>query len=280
MKTLVIVHVFYPQLWPELAACIRNVGACDVVVTHVDETAVAAARRDFPNARFILCENRGYDIWPFLKALKSVDLAAYDLVVKLHTKRDIVCEKRNVVGHTLLNGSAWRDHLLAFVKTPEAWARAAGKFCDPKVGLVADRHVIFIRRDALKEAYCASFDEAVRRLNEEWSIPARRSGRFVGGTMFVVRAAALRPFAEHPFGPEMFGVSGGHDRETYAHVLERMFGLAVGGQGYRVVAFNGSVFWRRVGHVVGKFFWDWRVSDRRKSLRICKVTVYLKRVGA
>ena len=278
MKTLVIVHVFYPQLWPELAACIRNVGACDVVVTHVDAAAVAAARRDFPNARFILCENRGYDIWPFLKALKSVNLAAYDLVVKLHTKRDIVCEKRNVVGHTLLNGSAWRDHLLAFVKTPEAWARAAGKFCDPKVGLVADRHVIFIRRDALKEAYCASFDEAVRRLNEEWSIPARRSGRFVGGTMFVVRAAALRPFAEHPFGPEMFGVSGGHDRETYAHVLERMFGLAVGGQGYRVVAFNGSVFWRRVGHVVGKFFWDWRVSDRRKSLRICKVTVYLRRI--
>lgn len=278
MKTLVIAHVFYPQLWPELADCIRNVGDCDLVVTYVDEEAVAEARRDFPRARFLLYENRGYDIWPFLAALKTVDLSKYDLVVKLHTKRDIVCEKRNVVGHTLLNGAAWREHLLAFVKTPEAWARTVEKFGHPKVGLVADRHVIFFRRDALKEAHCASFDESVRMLNEEWSIPARRSGRFVGGTMFAARAASLRPFAERAFAPEMFGVSGGHDKETYAHVLERAFGLAIEGQGYRVVAFNGSVFWRRIGHVVGKFFFDSRRSERRRSVRICGITVYLKRL--
>ena len=85
MKKLVIVHVYYPQFWPELRDCIRNVGACDVVVTYVDEASVAEARRDFPNARFVLCENRGYDIWPFVTALKAVDLAAYDLVAKLHT---------------------------------------------------------------------------------------------------------------------------------------------------------------------------------------------------
>lgn len=279
MKTLVIAHVFYPQLWPELAACIRNVSEPkELVVTYVEEEAVEAARRDFPAARFLRCENRGYDIWPFLKALKSVELAKCDLVVKLHTKRDIVCEKRNVVGHTLLNGSRWRDHLLGFVKTPEAWERTVEKFGNPKVGLVADRHVIFFRRDALKEQYCESFDEAVRMLNEEWSIPARRSGRFVGGTMFAARAAALRPFAERPFAAEMFGASGGHDKETFAHVLERMLGLATEGQGYRVVAFNGSVFWRRIGHIVGKFFFDSRRSERRRSIRICRITVYLKRL--
>jgi len=278
MKVAVIAHVFYPELWPELAACIRTVGSCDLTVTYVDEAAVEGARRDFPNARFVLCENRGYDIWPFLKALKTVDLDAFDVVVKLHTKRDIVCAKRNIVAHTLLNGSAWRDHLLAFVKTHEAWQRTCRKFEDPKVGLVADRHVIFLRRDGLKEKYCESFDAAVRELNGEWGIPARRNGRFVGGTMFAARAAALRPFAERAFTSEMFDVSGGHETETYAHVVERMFGLAVGGQGYKVVAFNGSVFWRRVGHVVGKFLYDSRRSDRRRSVRICKITVYLKRL--
>jgi len=280
MKILVVVHVYYPERWPELADCIRNIGPCDVVVSYVDGSAVIEARRDFPTARFLLCENRGYDVWPFLKALKASDLAAYDIVVKLHTKRDIVCEKRNIVAHTLLNGSAWRDHLLGFVKTPEAWARTLAKFRDPRVGMVADRHVIFLRRDARKEAHGSSFDAAVRELREQWGIPAKRSGRFVGGTMFVARTAVLSPFAEHPFTSELFGVSGSHDRETYAHVLERMFGLAVGGLGYRLVPFCGSVFWRRVGHVVGKFFFDYRVSDRRKSLRICKITVYLKRLEA
>jgi len=278
MKVAVIAHVFYPELWPELAECIRTVGPCDLTVTYVEEAAVAEARRDFPNARFVPCENRGYDIWPFLRALREIDLSAVDVVVKLHTKRDIVCAKRNIVAHTLLNGSAWRDRLLAFVKTPEAWRRTCRKFDNPKVGLVADRHVIFLRRDGLKEKYCASFDAAVRELNEKWGIPARRSGRFVGGTMFAVRAALLRPFAERTFAPEMFDVSGGHETETYAHVVERMFGLAVGGQGCKVVAFNGSVFWRRVGHVVGKFLWESRRSDRRRSVRICKITVYLRRI--
>jgi len=279
MRILVIAHVFYPERWPELAACIRSVGACRLVVTYVDETAVAEARRDFPDATFVPCENRGYDVWPFLKALKTCDLDAADVVVKLHTKRDLVCPKRNVVGHTLLNGSAWRDHLLAFVRTPDAWRRTLRRFEDPKVGLVADRHVIFLRRDGLKSKYCASFDAAVRELNEKWSIPARRSGRFVGGTMFAVRAALLKPFAAHPFAPDDFSVSGGHENETYAHVLERMFGLAVSGQGFRVVAFNGSVFWRRVGHVVGKFLFDSRRSDRRRSIRICGITVYLKKIS-
>ena len=279
MKTLVIVHVFYPQLWPELAACIRNVGACDVVVTYVDEAAVAEARRDFPNARFILCENRGYDVWPFLKALKSVDLAAYDLVVKLHTKRDIDLPRKAEVGYTVLNGSRWRDHLLAFVKTPEAWAKTVARFGDPEIGMVADRHVVFCRCDAKRAAHGGSFDAAVNALNESWGIPAKRDGRFVGGTMFAVRASILARLVSRPLSAEMFGPSGGHESETYAHVLERMFGLIVSGLGFRVEGFDGSVSVRRFWAAVGKFFFDSRRTERRRSVRICGVTVYIRRYG-
>ena len=277
MKTLVIVHVFYPQLGPELRDCIRNVGACDVVVTYVDAAAVAAARRDFPNARFILCENRGYDIWPFLKALKSVDLAAYDLVVKLHTKRDIDLPRKAEVGYTVLNGSRWRDHLLAFVKTSEAWAKTVARFGDPAIGMVADRHVVFRRCDAKREAHGGSFDAAVNALNETWGIPAKRDGRFVGGTMFAVRASILARLVSRPFSAEMFGLSGGHESETYAHVLERMFGLIVSGLGFRVEGFDGSVAVRRFWAAVGKFFFDSRRTERRRSVRICGVTVYIRR---
>ena len=82
MKTLVVVHVYYPQLWSELAACVRNSdGERDLVVTYVDEAAVQGVRRDFPEARFLKCENRGYDIWPFIAALQSSALAAYDSIV-------------------------------------------------------------------------------------------------------------------------------------------------------------------------------------------------------
>ena len=278
MRVLVVAHVFYSELWPELAGCIRNVGDCDLMVTYVDEASVASARRDFPSARFLPCENRGYDIWPFLKAVQSADLGRYDLVVKLHTKRDIDLPRKAEVGYTVLNGSRWRDHLLAFVKTPEAWSKTVARFGDPKVGMVADRHVVFRRCDARREAHGGSFDAAVRELNEKWGIPAKRNGRFVGGTMFAVRAPILAHLVSHPFSAGMFGASGGHENETYAHVLERMMGLVVSGLGFRVEGFDGSVAVRRFWAALGKFFFDSRRTERRRSIRICRITVYLRRL--
>lgn len=274
MRVAVIVHVFYPEMWPELAACIGNLGVCDLTVTYVDESAVAVARRDFPNATFVRCENRGYDVWPFVMALKTLDLDRYDLVVKLHTKRNIERAHAFAMGGTRLNGSAWRDQLLAFAKTPEAWVKTLAAFDDPKVGMVAGRSVVFGRKESGKDGY----DAALHELNEKFSIPARRGGLFVGGTMFAVRAALLRPFADFPFAAEMFAVSGGHESTTYAHLMERMLGLAVGGQGFRIAGFDGSVRWHRFWIAFMRFFFDNRWSERRHSIRICGITVYLRRL--
>ncbi|MGN0832704.1 MAG: rhamnan synthesis F family protein [Kiritimatiellia bacterium] len=279
LRVLAVVHVFYPRLWPELAAAVRNLGAADLIVTFVDEAAVVAARRDFPSATFLPCENRGYDVWPFLKALQTADLAAYDLVVKLHTKRDVDFPYRIVIGDTWLNGPRWRSHLLAFVRTPEAWRRTVARFRDPRVGMVADRHVIFGRRDALTDAHRRSFDTARATLNGTWGLRVPENASFVGGTMFAVRAAALRPFVTRQYAPEMFAVSRGHDSETLAHVLERMLGLAVCGQGYRLVAFRGSPALRRFGYALLRLFVRSRWSRRRHTVRVCGITVYRRKLA-
>lgn len=279
MKTLVIAHVYYPELWPELSGCIHNInGQKNVVVTYVDKSSVIAARRDFPDAKFLFCENRGYDIGPFLKALQAVDLSKYDLVVKLHTKRNITCACWKVIGYARVNGSAWRDYLLAFVKTPEAWRKTVSCFMNPAVGMVADRHMILTREDAKKDKYVESFDSAVCELNERMQIPANRDGRFVGGTMFAVRASLLQPFATETFSSEVFDLSVGHEVETRAHVIERMFGLAVCGQGLRVEGFDGSFRWWRFRQAFARFVWDSRMTERRRSIRICGINVYHKRL--
>jgi len=278
LRVLAVVHVYYPRMWGELAACIRNLGKVDAVVTFVDEAAVAEARRDLPNATFIRCDNRGYDVWPFMQALAAVNLGDYDLVVKLHTKRDVEFPYRIVIGDTWLNGPNWRNHLLAFVRTPEAWRKTLARFRQRGVGMVADRHVIYGLGDALTDAHRNSFLKAAETLGREWGLPVGRRARFVGGTMFAARAEALRPFVAHRFTADMFAASAGHENETFAHVMERMLGLAMYGQGLRVVAFNGSVTCRRIGHALLRFLCRNRSTERWHTIRVCGIRVYKRRL--
>lgn len=275
MRVAAIVHVFYPEMWPELRDCLKVVSPDDLTVTYVDDKSVVEAKRDFPTARFILCENRGYDVWPFVTALKAINPAAFDLVVKLHTKRDIIKSHPFVMNGALLNGSAWRDYLLAFVKTSEAWKATCETFADSRVGLVSDIHLVYGRSEGGKNW----FDDAVRELKTNFKLRVPRGAWFVGGTMFAVRGKLLKVFADYPFTAEMFTASGSHEPTTYAHLMERMLGLAVEAQGYRLAAFNGSVAWRRFLTALKRFFFDNRQSERRHSVRVLGITVYRKKLA-
>ena len=242
MKVLVVVHVFYPQLWPELAECLRSIDdEKDVIVTYIDEQSVVSARRDFPEAKFLRCENRGFDVWPFLRALQETDISHYDLVVKLHTKRDIAGYHFN---HMVYDGAAWRNFLLAFVRTPEAWRRTRQTLMRSGVGMVADRHVVIRRRDVSAERTHRSFDEAAEFLGFD-PAAVRKSGQYVAGTMFAAKTAALGPLLSKKLTAADFEPSAGHETETRAHVIERALGLSVTAAGMRLAAFNGSLFWRR-----------------------------------
>lgn len=244
MRIAVIAHVFYPEFWPELARCIRTLGdACDLFVTYVDEPAVATARRDFPSARFVACENRGYDVWPFLRILQEIPLGDYDLVVKLHTKRDVNGELP-VLNHAWVGGSAWRERLLAFIATEDAWRRTLRRFADPRIGMVADRHLVF-RRGDLPAKLDGSFDRAREEFRRLTGSAVAAEAEYVAGTMFAARPAALKPLLVRRFEATMFEPPAGHRCETYAHLMERMLGFSVAAAGLRIAAFNGSLAWRR-----------------------------------
>lgn len=244
-RTAIIVHVFYPELWPELRACIRNVSEPhDVFITFSDAASVEAVRRDMPEAKFVPCENRGYDIWPFLKVLKSLPSGAYDRVVKLHTKRDVLDDFQYRFNHAVFNGSAWRDYLLAFLRTPEAWEKTRTVLSRQDVGMVADRHVVMRRGDVPLERTKASFDRAVEFMKLSADEMAR-GGQYVAGTMFAAKFAALEPLLGLDFSADDFDPPRGHMTETFAHVMERALGLSVSAAGLRIAAFNGSLRLRR-----------------------------------
>lgn len=282
MNVTAIVHVYYPERWAELAECIRNLGPdAKLIVTYGEgnEKAVEEARRDFPKATFLVCENRGYDIWPFLKALRLIDYSTCDLIVKLHTKRNVDLPRKATVGCVTLNGASWRNMLLSFVRTPVAWRKTLACFDNPSVGLVGAKELVFLRRDAKKPEMIGSFDRARDFIGGNWKLATPKSARFIGGTMFAVRASLYRVLADYPFTAEMFEVSAGHDTETFAHMIERLFGLVVSAQGKRVVGFNGSIALFRLKGVLAKFLFDSRLTERRRSIRICGILVYRKKLS-
>jgi len=253
-RILAVVHVYYPEFWPELRTCLENVAdAVDVVVTYADEAAVAEARRDFPSARFVKCENRGFDVWPFLKAVKEMDLTPYDAVVKLHTKRDFNIDAEGWINRCRMNGGAWRRFLLSFVASAEAWRRSRRLLAGKDVGLVADWRVIVGRASPGLKMYRDEFDAAVRDLGLAGNPDVAVKGRYVAGTMFAARPAALAPLLSCRFEASMFDPSVRDGGEKRAHLVERQFGLSAFAAGFKVVPWNGLVPLRRFVAAVDKF---------------------------
>ena len=114
MKVLVHLHIYYYDQMIYFLYKLSNISGCDW------ELFITEARHD-PEIEKVFCRlgtrvhyietgNRGYDIWPFIKVMKSVDLDEYDLVMKLHTKnRRNGYEKINGVK---LSGYQWRNELV------------------------------------------------------------------------------------------------------------------------------------------------------------------------
>lgn len=280
MRTLVVVHVYYRQLWPELAECIRNIGGTrDLIVTYVDEAAVAEARRDFPAARFLKCENRGFDIWPFICALRTVGPGDYDAVVKLHTKRDIVKDHDWHFNNCRFNGPVWRNHLLSFCRTREAWARTARRLSEPGVGMVADRHVVVRRRDFPWKAVRECFDAAVAEVRAIGGCAPfdERMAQYVSGTMFAARPEPLEFFLKRSFDAGMFEASGhaaGAEPVLYVHRVENLLGLSVSAVGRRIVAWNGSLRWRRIYAPLLCALFRVKETRRRRIVKVFGVPVF------
>lgn len=283
MRILCIVHVFYPEFWPELAGCLRNIdGPFDLIVTYVDETKGIPdmVRRDFPQARPLLCENRGFDVWPFLKALYSVDLSSYDLLVKLHTKRDVKANHSLIFNHRNYYGARWRNYLLGFMCRPADWTATKARFADPGVGMVADARVILRKDDVPWKTPRTTSVQAAEFVERLYGCPVPES-QFVAGTMFAARPAVFGRLLAHGWKVDDFCESVRDGTEQTAHLLERVMGAVVSAEGLRIEPCHGTLAGSRFrAHVIGilraigLFLFDAHRVDGRLIVKVLRVSVY------
>ena len=273
MRLLIIVHIFYPEIWSEIADALDQLDyPYDLRVTYVTNEAkiddIVHAR--FPQARIECVDNRGFDMGPFFHVLNSVDLNDYDIVVKLHTKRNVPAgyEMRGY-----LKGPDFRNMLLRFTRTTQTWKKAMNMLSKSRVGMVADSGVMLNRfSDPLRDY--TGVIQAMQKAGLEY-----RGGFFAAGSMFMVRAALLKPF-QGRFCMEDFEVPDRSKGDCLPHFLERALGYSVYAQGYRLASWDGRLF-------VPAILW-WQIRRRilhvhhgkhHDIFRVCGIPVWYRRTG-
>ena len=234
-RIAILVHVFYRNIWPELKACIQNFfSVCGpdnvkVVITSPGGELAAFLQGEMPSASLIPVPDRGYDVGPFFEALASIDLSEFDYVVKLHTKRDIDCCWMNFRTY---HGSEWRRALLSFCSSEEAVRTSLRGFeRDATLGMVAGRGITDPSGVA---SGIYDFTKAYDLMRSFGLTPSGTT--LVFGTMFIVRAALLKPVAGklRIEGFDFVTEKTVHKVYGSAVLWEYSFALLVTSQGYRV----------------------------------------------
>jgi lipopolysaccharide biosynthesis protein len=222
---LVFVHVHYRDIWEEMAyeLCVKIDRPFGLVLTRPRNLGPLVLP-DTPFLGFskeIEVENRGRDILPFLKALRS-ELPAVDIGLKLHAKRS---------PHRP-DGVGWRAYMCDSLLSSDSNGLTAYRLLDreKRIGLLApEGHFLSLEgRLALNRRPMSKMMKAL--CGEELPLDLERR-HFAAGSMFWFRRSALVALRNEQVD-RLFPTERGQLDGTAAHAIERLFALLVEREGF------------------------------------------------
>ncbi|MHB8174349.1 MAG: rhamnan synthesis F family protein [Nitrospirota bacterium] len=227
--TAVILHLYYTEMREEIFGYLANLDEGFDLFVSIPQDA------DFPDEKIIekhkhsyiyRCPNRGRDVAPFLKILSIIYPLNYKYVLKIHTKRSAHYQ----------NGNIWRQDLYCNLAGSRELVRDIKQILDShaNVGIFAPQgHVV------PHTFYWEQNAENVRKLTHMAGLPYENEKfQFVAGTMFWFRPAAFRPIIKLNITTRDFEPEHGQTDGTFAHAVERFFGLLMRHQGLHIVEFS------------------------------------------
>ena len=226
-RIAVHVHLFYTQLWYEIKDYLKNLECYkyDLYITHSRELEpeIEENIREFKNdAIFFLTPNKGFDLGAHIYFLHQIELDDYDVIFKLHTKRDV--GGKNYYG-LYMKGGEWRKMLYDGILSANNVHKVIDYLSSPEsqVGLVANDKLI-VTKDMM---YCK---EKVVQAMVRYDLDMPQDYKYVAGTMYAIKPRLLQPIKNvvniDSFEESRRGVF------TLAHCFERIICLQVEAQGY------------------------------------------------
>ena len=227
-RVAIVMHVYYPDLWPEFAQTLRDVKIpYDLYVTLTwrgDETEGLATeiRAAFPAARVVPVENRGRDILPFLTLVNSGLLDDYAAVCKIHTKKSPHRE----------DGDHWRRHLIGGVLPDENLPAMLDAF-------IADDSAAFWVADGQfyddTRWWGSNFEVTAALLRRVEIEIGRDRLSFPAGSIYWIKPLMVGMLKAMRLGTPQFDTELAQVDGTLAHGMERAMGFLAVEAGQRVL---------------------------------------------
>ena len=233
-KVLVHLHIYYRDQTDYFIGKLSNICGCEwdlyVTMTELNSETESKLLSFKPDAHIMKVENRGYDVWPFIRVLKAVDLDKYDYILKLHTKNSNTPANR--INGLNLKYYTWRNELVdPLLKNKDIFLKLLENFDRyPEVGLMCS-HLLYKHISNGLQEDMSKLDNELKRLGLNV-----KDKKFCAGTMFIARSAPYKLFQNDGLiDIGLFSdIPHSHSIGSMAHVYERILTMVVNAAGYKV----------------------------------------------
>jgi O-antigen biosynthesis protein len=218
-RVAVVLHLFYLEQWDEIKPLLLNIPYdFDLFVSTIAENnsvVMAMLAADFPKAKLYITENKGRDIGPLFELLQHENLANYNFVCKLHTKKSPHLDPDLV--------QKWREELLVSLLPSKEGVQAIFDLFNtrPEVGIVTGAGVL-VHAHYTPGGNISLLRELAARLGFNLDEMAYE---FPGGSMFWCRGCVFNSFNALNISADNFEPELGQTNGTLAHAIERLFPL-------------------------------------------------------
>lgn len=212
------------------------------------------------DTKIIRCDNIGWDVLPFLIALRSIHLSDYDIIFKLQSKG--TNRKEVFLYGQYFRKRDWFLNLFEGCIGPFTVHTTIDSLMDNKkgIGLVAAKNLIV--EDPIHKRHMV--EQALNELN----LPIPKDYKFVAGTCFAVRANLMNRIKELDIDIEKFNSKS----FSFAHRMERIICFPPLWKGLKMTGPNVLTL-RRSLWFLHPFAWWWKKYNGIRMLKDPRVHI-------